>query len=157
MEDTAHELKKNEKTAIIEGLHQALADTSVATMKSQFFHWNVKGMSFGSLHAMFQEIYEDHFAGQDELAERVRALGEPVEGSYKFFLERTRIKEATQVISAKDMVADMKEAEETIAATLRSLANEAAEQRDPLTEDLAIARAQVHEKFAWMLRAHMEG
>ena len=51
----------------------------------------------------------------------------------------------------------MKEAEETIAATLRSLANEAAEQRDPLTEDLAIARAQVHEKFAWMLRAHLEG
>ena len=157
MEDTAHELKKNEKTAIVEGLHQALADTSVATMKSQFYHWNVKGMSFGSLHAMFQEIYEDHFTGQDDLAERVRALGAPAEGSYKAFLERTKIKEATEVISAENMVRDMTQTQETIAATLRSLAQEAGEQRDPLTEDLAIARAQVHEKFAWMLRAHLEG
>lgn len=157
MKDTAHELNQNEKTAIVEGLHQALSDTSVTTMKAQFYHWNVKGMAFGSLHALFEEIYTDHFGAQDELAERIRALGEPTEGNYKAYLDRSKVAEATQVIPAAEMVSDMAKAQETVAATLRALASEAGEQRDPLTEDLAIARAQVHEKFAWMLRAHIEG
>jgi len=43
-------------------------------MLAQNCHGNVTGMSFGSLHALFQDIYEDHFAAQDDLAERVRAL-----------------------------------------------------------------------------------
>lgn len=157
MTDTAHELDQNEKAAIVEGLHQALADTSVTTMKAQFYHWNVTGMAFGSLHALFQEIYEDHFAGQDELAERIRALGVPTEGNYKAYIDRSKVAEATKVIPAADMVADMAKTQETLSATMRALASEAGEQSDPLTEDLAIARGQVHEKFAWMLRAHTEG
>ncbi|WP_316013820.1 DNA starvation/stationary phase protection protein [Roseobacter sp. HKCCA0434] len=155
MADTAHELNTNEKTAIVEGLHNALADTSVTTMKAQFYHWNVTGPEFGSLHALFEEIYGDHFAGQDDIAERIRALGDYSEGSYKQFLERSNIEEATKVLPALEMVEDLAKAQETVAAGLRELADLATEQRDPLTEDLAIERGRIHEKFAWMLRAHL--
>ena len=155
MKDIAHKLDTNAKTAVVEGLHNALADISVATKKAQFYHWNVTGMAFGSLHALFEEIYNDHFAAQDEIAERIRAVGAFTEGSYAEALERTRITEAKKVIPAEEMVADMAETQEAISARLQELAETSAGNGDDLTEDLAIGRAQAHEKFAWMLRAHL--
>lgn len=155
MKDTAHALDSNAKTAVVEGLHKALADLSVTTKKAQFFHWNVTGMAFGSLHALFEEMYNDHFGAQDEVAERIRALGAFTEGSYAEALERSTVTEAKAVIPAEEMVADMAKSQETISASLKALAETATENGDPLTEDLAIARAQVHEKFAWILRAHL--
>ncbi|QPH55521.1 Dps family protein [Pontivivens ytuae] len=155
MKDTAHDLSANAKTAVVEGLHNALADVTVATKKAQFYHWNVTGMAFGSLHALFEEIYTDHFAAQDEMAERIRALGDFTEGSFAQALERSDIEEAKNVIPAEKMVEDMAEAQEMISGSLKTLAETATKQGDDLTEDLAIGRAQAHEKFAWMLRAHL--
>ena len=65
---------------IVNALNQSVAETAVTTMLAQNFHWNVTGMAFGPLHELFQSIYEDHFAGQDELAERVKAIGGHAEG-----------------------------------------------------------------------------
>ncbi len=155
MKDTAHALSANQKAAVTEGLHNALADVSIVTKKAQFYHWNVTGMAFGSLHALFEEIYTDHFAAQDEIAERIRALGAYTEGSYAQAIERSDIEEATAVIPAEKMVEDMAVSQEAISASLKSLAETATDQGDDLTEDLAIGRAQAHEKFAWMLRAHL--
>ena len=81
MTQTASALSTDARSAIVDALNQSVAETAVATMLAQNFHWNVTGMAFGPLHALFQEIYEDHFAGQDELAERVRALDGHVEGT----------------------------------------------------------------------------
>ena len=56
-------------------LNTALAEMAVSTMMAQNFHWNGTGMNFSSLHQQFQEIHEDHFAGLDDPAERIKALG----------------------------------------------------------------------------------
>ena len=65
---------------IAQALYQCVAETAVTTMMAQNFHWNVTGMAFGPLHALFQEIYEDHFTAQDDLAERIRSIGHTVDG-----------------------------------------------------------------------------
>ena len=39
-------------------------------------------MAFGPLHALFQQMYEDHFTAQDELAERIKALDAHAEGRH---------------------------------------------------------------------------
>ena len=140
---------------IAQGLTKSLAETSVATLKAQNFHWNVTGMAFGPLHALFQEIYEDHFVGQDELAERIKALGEHAEGRYAAYLELSSIKESDGKISAEKMVAELAEDQATISTTLRALAAVAEKHEDIVTNDLAIGRADKHDKFAWMLRAHL--
>jgi starvation-inducible DNA-binding protein len=74
MKTTAVDIAPDAKTEILEGLMQSLSETAVATTKAQNFHWNVTGMSFGSLHELFGDIYEDHFEAQDDLAERIKAL-----------------------------------------------------------------------------------
>jgi len=155
MTQTAMTLAVDAKAQINEALNQSVAETAVATMLAQNFHWNVTGMAFGPLHALFQEIYEDHFQGQDDLAERIKALGGHAEGSLASMLKRSKVEEHDGHASAEDMIKAMMVAEETLAETLAGAGHLAAEAGDTLTEDLAIARGQTHEKFAWMLRAHL--
>ena len=156
MSQTAVALSPTAREAIAEALNQSVAETAVTTMLAQNFHWNVTGMSFGPLHALFQEIYEDHFTAQDDLAERIRALAVFAEGTLAGMIARSKVSEFEGEADAKTMIAKMLEAQETLASTVHGAGELAAEHGDTLTEDLCTARGQVHEKFAWMLRAHLQ-
>ncbi|MEL6452799.1 MAG: DNA starvation/stationary phase protection protein [Pseudomonadota bacterium] len=155
MTQTAAALSTDARTAIADALNQSVAETAVTTMLAQNFHWNVTGMAFGPLHELFQTIYEDHFTAQDDLAERIKALDAHAEGMLAGMLARSKVGEHDGHATDQEMIAAMKTAQETLAATLAGCGALAAEHGDTLTEDLCIARGQTHEKFAWMLRAHL--
>lgn len=155
MSQTAKHISPSAKEAICEALNQSVAETAVTTMLAQNFHWNVTGMAFGPLHDLFQKIYEDHFAAQDELAERVKALGGHAEGQLSVMVKRSKVAEHDGHADAATMIAAMAAAQETLGATLAGTAAVAETHGDLLTQDLAISRAQGHEKFAWLLRAHL--
>ena len=155
MAQTATDLSPDATAEIAEALNQAVAETVVTTMLAQNYHWNVTGMAFGPLHALFQEIYEDHFIGQDDLAERTRAIGETAQGRLATHLDRSKVEEGDESASDKEMIRHLAEAQETIGATLAGLSEIAARHGDVRTEDLAIERGRVHDKFAWILRSHL--
>lgn len=137
-------------------LARALSETSVVTAKAQTYHWNVTGMAFGPLHDLFQQIYEDHFEAQDTLAERMRALGDKVDGRLQVRLKESSIEECAGQVSALEMVKAMAADQKVLSATLLSLARLTEQQEDDVTNDLAIERAHIHDKFAWMLDAHLD-
>lgn len=155
MTQTAIALSTDARADIVEALNQTVAETAVTTMLAQNFHWNVTGMAFGPLHELFQQIYEDHFTAQDDLAERIKALDAHAEGTLAGMLERSKIKEHDGHATAQEMIKAMQLAQETLAATLAGAGELAAKHGDTLTEDLCISRGQTHEKFAWFLRAHL--
>lgn len=155
MTQTSTSLSSDAKTAIAEALNQTVAETAVTTMLAQNFHWNVTGMAFGPLHNMFQKMYEDHFVAQDDLAERIKAIDAHAEGTLAGMLKRSKIAEHDGHASDKEMIKIMLDAQETLASTLAGCGALAADHGDTLTEDLCIARGQVHEKFAWFLRSHL--
>lgn len=155
MKQTSVEIAPDAKQEIVEGLTQSLAETAVLTMKAQNYHWNVTGMAFGPLHELFQKIYEDHFEGQDELAERIRALGAHAEGRHSEYLKRSAVSECDGHKSDKEMIKTLKADQETVSATLRALADLTDKNGDVVTNDMVIERAQKHDKFAWMLGAHL--
>lgn len=155
MSVAATSLSPSAQSEIAEALNQAVAETVVTTMLAQNFHWNVVGMSFGPLHQLFQKIYEDHFEGQDDLAERVRAIGAHAEGRLADMVARSKISEHDGHASDKDMIRVLLEAQRTLSATLAGVATVAEGHGDLLTQDLAIERGRVHEKFAWMLDSHL--
>jgi starvation-inducible DNA-binding protein len=155
MTQTAESLSTDATTQIADALNQCVAETAVTTMLAQNFHWNVTGMAFGPLHEMFQTIYEDHFTAQDDLAERIKALDGHAEGTLAGMLKRSKVGETDGVPSAEEMIRLLKDAQETLAQSLAGAGELAAKHGDTLTEDLCIARGQTHEKFAWMLRAHL--
>ncbi|SHJ18027.1 starvation-inducible DNA-binding protein [Palleronia salina] len=156
MTQPAVDLTPEAQTEICEALNQCVSETAVTTMLAQNFHWNVTGMAFGPLHDLFQQIYEDHFVGQDDLAERVKALDGHALGQLGVMLERSKVQEQDGHQSDKEMVRLLMEAQETLAVTLGGAGELAARHGDTLTEDLAIERGRIHEKFAWMLRAHLK-
>ncbi len=155
MTQTAVALSNDARAAIVEALNQSVAETSVTTMLAQNFHWNVTGMAFGPLHELFQKIYEDHFVAQDDLAERIKALDGHAEGTLAGMIKRSKVSEHDGHASDREMIKAMQDAQETLAATLAGAGAIAAGNGDTLTEDLCIARGQVHEKFAWFLRSHL--
>ncbi|MEO1222538.1 MAG: DNA starvation/stationary phase protection protein [Pseudomonadota bacterium] len=155
MTQTAVALSTEAQAEIVDALNQSVAETVVTTMLAQNFHWNVTGMGFGPLHALFQEIYEDHFVAQDDLAERIKALDGHAEGTLAGMLNRSKVGEHDGYATDKEMIKALQSAQEALASTLAGCGELAAQRGDTLTEDLCISRGQTHEKFAWMLRAHL--
>ena len=141
--------------AIVEALNQAIAETAVTTMLAQNFHWNVTGMAFGPLHDLFQKIYEDHFEAQDELAERVKAIGGHAEGTLAGMVNRSKVSEHNGKASDTEMIQIMANAQEIVAQTLVGVSDVASREADKLTEDLCVNRAREHQKFVWMLKSHL--
>ncbi|ATG48584.1 DNA starvation/stationary phase protection protein [Celeribacter ethanolicus] len=135
------------------GLAQVLTDTYTLLLKTHIYHWNVEGPLFYSIHTLTEEQYGALFAATDELAERIRALGQLAPMSVSDVLGGAKLKDAPKSPSAHDMVADLASDHEHLAAQMHKLIKLAEEHDDDVTADLATARAAFHEKAAWMLRA----
>ncbi|APX10897.1 Dps family protein [Tateyamaria omphalii] len=139
--------------AVATGLSDVLADTYCLVFKTHAYHWNVEGPLFYSVHNLTEEHYSNMFEAADELAERIRALGELAPSALKDVVSRSRVEDAEGEMSTADMVEDLAADHERIAHRLHALAELAAENRDIVTEDLATERSAFHEQAAWMLRA----
>lgn len=135
-------------------LSGAVADTYMLMAKTQGYHWNVAGPLFAPLHELTEHQYQDLFEAADDLAERIRALGEAAPGSYAAFAKVTKITDDDGAPkSAQDMVETLANDNEAMARRLKVASDLAEDLGDKVTEDMLIDRMQVHEQNAWMLRA----
>ncbi|MBA3022924.1 MAG: DNA starvation/stationary phase protection protein [Gammaproteobacteria bacterium] len=149
-------INDKDRKKIADGLSRMLADTYTLYLKTHNFHWNVTGPMFQTLHLMFMTQYTETWNAVDLVAERIRTLGFPAPGSYKQFAALTSIKESDGVPSAKDMIRQLVDGQETVARTAREVLPIAEKAGDQPTVDLLSARMEVHEKNAWMLRSLLE-
>jgi starvation-inducible DNA-binding protein len=134
-----------------------LADTYTLALKTQGYHWNVRGPHFRSLHLMFEEQYEELRAAGDEIAERIRVLGPRAPGSYREMARLTAVSDEEDAPEAIEMVRRLIVANEVVVRTAQAVASSAEATDDPASLDLATRRIAVHEKALWMLRATVEG
>ncbi|MCC5868913.1 MAG: DNA starvation/stationary phase protection protein, partial [Gammaproteobacteria bacterium] len=146
-------LSNEQRRDIAAGLSRLLADSYTLYLKTHNFHWNVTGPMFQTLHTLFETQYTELATAVDEIAERIRALGEPAPGSYQQFAALSSIPEETGIPSAENMIRQLVEGQEAVARTARSIFPAADEARDEPTADLLTQRMQIHEKNAWMLRS----
>lgn len=149
-------LKKSARETIEKGLGDIFADTYSLYLKTQNFHWNLKGSDFYSLHILFEKQYEELADAVDEIAERIQAIGFFVDGSFTGIQERSSIKESRKPLKDKHMIKELLEGHETICRSMRPLIHEFQKLLDEASADLLIKRLGVHEKAAWMLRSHLE-
>jgi starvation-inducible DNA-binding protein len=146
-------IPEKDRRKIAQGLSHLLADTYTLYLKTHNFHWNVTGPMFSTLHLMFEEQYTELAAAVDQIAERIRSLGEPAPGSYAEFGRLASIKEAAGVPTAEEMVRQLVAGNEAVVKTARKFFPVAQSTNDESTADLLTQRMQVHEKTAWMLRS----
>jgi starvation-inducible DNA-binding protein len=141
------------KKQIAEGLSHVLADSYALYLKTHNFHWNVEGPMFRELHLMFEEQYTELAGAVDQIAERIRALGQYAPGSFGQFSRLASIKEAQDVPKAEAMVKQLAADHETVGNTIRSVLPPAQRAGDEVTAGLLVERLAVHEKTAWMLHS----
>ncbi len=146
-------ISETDRKEIASGLSRLLADSYSTYLKTHNFHWNVEGPMFQTLHTMFETQYMELATAVDDIAERIRALGEPAPGSYTAFAKLSSVDDETGHPDATAMIRQLVSAQETIARTAREVMPLADKAGDEPTADLLTQRMQAHEKNAWMLRS----
>ncbi|MBW4708343.1 DNA starvation/stationary phase protection protein [Roseobacter sp. YSTF-M11] len=139
--------------AMAKGLENALADTYRLIFKTHAAHWNVEGPLFFSVHNLTEEQYENLFEAADEIAERIRALGQLAPSTLSSIVANSVVQDEEAPASTGEMCEDLAADHERVAHRLHALIKLSGEHGDPVTEDLATGRAAFHEKAAWMLRS----
>jgi starvation-inducible DNA-binding protein len=130
-----------------------LADTYLLYLKTQNFHWNVRGPQFHSLHLFFEEQYTELAEAVDTIAERIRALHMIAPASFSQFLKLTSLDEETGTPGADDMIKQLLHDHQVISRNLLRLFETAEQAADQASVDLITERMRAHEKSAWMLRS----
>ena len=110
---------------------------------------------FFSLHTAFEEQYTELFTATDEIAERIRAKGALAPGGLANLASMANIDELRENASAREMVSHLVSINEKLIGDLKATRDIAAEELDSETEDMMIARIQVHEKTVWMLKSYL--
>lgn len=153
----AKKSKVKDGTKVVETLLNVLSDTYVLMVKTHGYHWNVTGSLFPQMHEQFGKQYDALFEAADELAERIRALGESAPNSMASMLANSVVREASgQKLSATAMLKDLIKSHEAVCARILECADVADDADDIVTEDLMVGRLEWHEKTLWMLRAQVE-
>lgn len=150
-------MSEQARTTVGALLDALLADEVALYVATRGAHWNVVGMNFAALHKFFEEQYEALDEVADEIAERVRALGLRATATVGAYAKVKRIDDqAGTAPSAAQMIESLLSAHETMIRQLRADAQTAAEQGDEGTADFLLGLMELHEKTAWMLRAHRQ-
>lgn len=150
-------LTDKNRTDIAEQLKKVLAESVQLYVLSWNVHWNVTGPLFASVHALTEEHYLELATAVDDIAERIRALGEKAPAGLGTFAKLGDIEDGDETANAATMIASLIKAHETLATTLRPLAAAAADAGDEVTAGLMADRLTVHEKAHWMLSALLDG
>jgi len=105
----------SDANTVVEKLKVLLASSYTLYLKTHNFHWNVTGPMFTTLHTLFETQYTELALAVDELAERIRTVGEPAPGTYKAFAKLSLVKEEEGVPKATNMIAQLVEDQGIIA------------------------------------------
>ena len=138
---------------VAKGLTEALADTYRLVFKTHAYHWNVEGPLFFSVHMLTDGQYANMFDAADEIAERIRALGQLTPFRLSEIMEASVVKDPKSLPTAVEIVEDLASDHEMVAKRMHGLIALADKHKDPVTVDLITRRSGFHEKAAWMLRA----
>lgn len=151
----AASLSNEQKTALADALKSVMGDTYALYVKTHGYHWNVTGPRFKALHDMFMEQYTELWTALDEIAERIRAIGEFAPGSTEAILANATIEPETTRPVAETMVENLAAGHDMLSATLKKALDVAGEIGDDVTVDLFTQRMTISQKTAWMLRSSL--
>lgn len=134
-------------------LNRQIANWSVLYVKLHNYHWYVKGTQFFTLHAKFQELYEEAALHIDEIAERLLAIkGQPL-AKMADYLEHSSVKEASGTENAREMVDQLIHDFSIVINELKEGMDVAQQAGDETTADMLLAIHTSLEKHVWMLTA----
>lgn len=150
--DTPTDLKTNAVSSVAEALNGILADSYALYLKTKNFHWHVSGPHFRDYHLLFDEQAAEILATTDVIAERVRKIGHTTLRSIGDISRHQTIKDNdTNFVSAKDMLAELRDDNLALVESLRTLKDLADDAKDNATSAVVDEWTDAAEQRAWFL------
>ena len=134
------------------GMNAILADVFALYMKTKNFHWHMSGPHFRDYHLLLDEQADQLYAMTDSIAERIRKTGGSTLRSIGHVARIQRIKDNdADYVDPLDMIAELREDNQTLAARLREVHDVVDEVRDIATASLIENWIDETERRTWFL------
>jgi starvation-inducible DNA-binding protein len=137
---------------IAAGMNLILADVFALYLKTKNFHWHMSGPHFRDYHMLLDDQADQLYAMTDPLAERIRKTGGTTLHSIGHIARLQRIKDNDfDYVDPLDMLAELREDNQTLAARLREMHGVSDECRDIASASLIETWIDETERRAWFL------
>jgi starvation-inducible DNA-binding protein len=134
------------------GMNAILADVFALYLKTKNFHWHMSGPHFRDYHLLLDEQADQLYAMTDLIAERIRKTGGSTLRSIGHIARLQRIKDNdAEYVDPLDMLGELREDNETLAARLREVHDVVDELRDIATASLIENWIDETERRTWFL------
>ncbi|MFA6303277.1 MAG: DNA starvation/stationary phase protection protein [Legionella sp.] len=143
-------------SSVIKKLEIILADTYALYLKTQNYHWHVKGPQFKALHELFEMQYQELALAVDAIAERILIMAHKAPATFTEFNQLKTIKDGNSSANANQMVSELAHDNGTLVNDLNQAIKIAQENHDEGTATLLSDRIAAHQKAHWMLNASKE-
>ncbi|MDJ0335534.1 MAG: Dps family protein [Rhodoglobus sp.] len=142
-------------SGVAQFLGPVVTDLTALSVDGKQAHWHVRGANFQAIHLLLDDVVDRVREYADTAAERVVALGLPIDGR----IQTVGARATTPALSAGFQQSDTVIAEiiagiDATLVTVRTAITELAE-LDPVSQDVAIEIARGLEKDRWFLFAHL--
>src|SRR4051812_26424415 len=142
------------RARLVADLNQSLASLSDLAAAYKQAHWNVVGIDFSQLHALFDQFADQTREYVDTVAERAVALGGTARGTIQAAAGQSSLppfplEERCEQHLLEALVERIDILDSDLRQTMQTTANE------PATQDVYIEAVRGIEKQRWMLQAHL--
>ncbi len=142
-------------SGVLHFLNPVVVDLTALSVDGKQAHWHVRGPNFQAVHLLLDEIVDNARVYTDLAAERIVALGLPVDARTQTVGSTT----TTPVMTAgfqqsNDSITEVISAIDATLVTVRTAIDELAD-LDPVSQDVVIEIARGLEKDRWFLFAHL--
>ena len=149
---TPTDLKAGATRDISGAMNAILADVFALYLKTKNFHWHMSGPHFRDYHLLFDEQGDQLFAMTDPIAERIRKLGGTTLRSIGHIARLQRVADNdAPYVEPEDMLAELREDNQTLAARLREAHGVCEEHDDVATASLIEVWIDETERRTWFL------
>ncbi len=133
-------------------MNQYVADLAVLNVKFHNLHWNVVGERFEPVHVYVEKLYDMLFENYDEVAERLKMMGEFPLARIADYLEVTNVSE----IESKDYTIPevykvLKEEVEKLRSLATEIRNLADDENDFVTVGMLEDQIGAYDKELWFM------
>ena len=149
---TPTDLKAAASKDISAAMNGILADVFALYIKTKNFHWHMSGPHFRDYHLLLDEQADQLYAMTDPIAERVRKLGGLTIRSIGQIARTQRVSDNdADYVEPSDMLAELREDNKTLVASLRQAHNVCDEAGDIATASLIEVWVDKTERRPWFL------
>ena len=149
---TPTDLKAAATKDIAGAMNGILADVFALYLKTKNFHWHMSGPHFRDYHLLLDEQADQLFAMTDPIAERIRKVGGTTIRSIGHIARLQRVLDNdAEYVEPEDMLVELRQDSNILAASLREVHNVCNEHRDIATASLIEVWIDETERRAWFL------